>query len=124
MGLRSMTKPPTAPGAKPPAFPAGDAGLVSTVDDYFAFSRVLSRKGRIGGRQILSEASIEAMTHDHLTPTQRAGGKAILGADHGWGYGMSIALKATAEGAPARAHGLRGGFGPSGPDGPGMDRTP
>jgi CubicO group peptidase (beta-lactamase class C family) len=28
----------------PPTFPVGDAGLVSTVDDYFAFSRFLSRK--------------------------------------------------------------------------------
>jgi hypothetical protein len=53
------------------------AGLVSTVDDYFAFSRFLSRKGRIGDRQFLSEASIEAMTHDHLTPAQRAGGQAF-----------------------------------------------
>jgi len=102
--------------SKPPAFPAGDAGLVSTIDDYFAFSRLLSR-------QILSEASVDAMTHDHLTPTQRAGGKAILGADHGWGYGMSIALKATAEGAPAGAYGWSGGFGTSWLTDPESDRT-
>ena len=68
---------------KPPAFPAGDAGLVSTVDDFFAFSRLLSRKGRFTGRRLLSQDSIEAMTHDHLTPAQREGGRAIIGVDHG-----------------------------------------
>jgi CubicO group peptidase (beta-lactamase class C family) len=108
---------------KPPVFPEGDAGLVSTVEDYFAFSRFLSRKGRIAGRQLLSEASIEAMTRDHLTPQQRAGGQAILGADHGWGYGMGVALKLTAEGEPAGSFGWGGGFGTSWLTDPGSDRT-
>jgi CubicO group peptidase (beta-lactamase class C family) len=91
--------------------------------DYFAFSRFLSRKGCIGGRQLLSEISIEAMTHDYLTPEQRAGGQAIMDADHGWGYGMSVALKLTAEGKPAGAYGWSGGFGTSWVTDPGSDRT-
>jgi CubicO group peptidase (beta-lactamase class C family) len=95
----------------PPAFPAGDAGLVSTVDDYFAFSRFLLRQGRARERQILSEASIAAMTTDHLTPAQRVGGQIILGLDHGWGYGVSVALHRTSEGIPAGAYGWSGGLG-------------
>jgi CubicO group peptidase (beta-lactamase class C family) len=94
-----------------PAFPAGDAGLVSTVDDYFAFSRFLLRRGQVRERQILSEASIAAMTKDHLTPAQRVSGQVILGSDHGWGYGVSVALHRTAEGIPAGAYGWSGGLG-------------
>ncbi len=95
----------------PPAFPAGDAGLVSTVDDFCAFSRLLLRRGRVGGRQLLSEASVAAMTRDHLTPTQRAGGQFILGPHSGWGYGMSVTIDASAEGVPAGAYGWAGGLG-------------
>lgn len=108
---------------KPPAFPAGDAGLVSTVDDFFAFSRLLSRKGRFTGRRLLSQDSIEAMTHDHLTPAQRDGGRAILGVDHGWGYGMSVVLQETGDGVPAGAYGWSGGFGTSWVTDPESDRT-
>ena len=51
------------------------------------------------------------MTHDHLTPTQRAGGRLILGPHSGWGYGMSVTTDATAEGVPAGAYGWAGGLG-------------
>jgi CubicO group peptidase (beta-lactamase class C family) len=98
----------------PPAFPAGDAGLVSTVDDMFAFSRLLLNLGRVGDRQLLSKASVRAMTTDHLTSAQRAGGSAILGPGRGWGHGgMAIVLEATAEGAQPGAYGWNGGFGTS-----------
>jgi len=39
----------------PPAFPGGDAGLVSTVNDYFAFSQFILQRGRAGNRRLLSE---------------------------------------------------------------------
>ena len=58
--------------SRPPAFPSAAGGLVSTVDDYFAFSRMLLHKGRHGRDQILSRAAVELMTADHLTPEQRA----------------------------------------------------
>jgi CubicO group peptidase (beta-lactamase class C family) len=99
--------------AAEPAFPEGAAGLVSTVDDFFAFSRFLSRRGRVLGRQLLSDASIEAMTNDYLTPAQREGGEIILGPNRGWGYGMSVACDTTAEGIPAGAYGWNGGCGTS-----------
>lgn len=35
--------------SRPPAFPAGDSGLVSTVDDFNAFSRMLLKGGVAGG---------------------------------------------------------------------------
>ncbi|MGY1945132.1 serine hydrolase domain-containing protein [Nocardia asiatica] len=59
------------PGGKysrPPAFEAGGDGLVSTVDDYHAFFRMLLGKGE----RVLSRASVALMTMDHLTPAQRS----------------------------------------------------
>ena len=98
----------------PPPFPAGDAGLVSTTDDIFAVSRFMLRRGLAAdGRRLLSETSIAAMTRDHLTPAQRTGGAPIIPPDHGWGYGVSVALARTAEGVPAGAYGWNGGLGTS-----------
>ena len=98
----------------PPPFPAGDAGLLSTADDLFAFSRFMLRRGLAAdGGRLLSEASIAAMTRDHLTPAQRAGGAPILPPGHGWGYGLSVALERTADGLPAGAYGWNGGLGTS-----------
>jgi CubicO group peptidase (beta-lactamase class C family) len=34
--------------SQPPAFPAGSAGLVSTIDDYLAFDQMLLNKGKLG----------------------------------------------------------------------------
>jgi CubicO group peptidase (beta-lactamase class C family) len=99
--------------AKPPPFPAGDAGLVSTAGDFLAFSRFLLSGGRAGKRRLLSGASIAAMTRDHLTAAQRASGEMILTADHGWGYGVAVATARTAEGVPAGAFGWNGGLGTS-----------
>jgi CubicO group peptidase (beta-lactamase class C family) len=106
---------PAAGGAwsRPPAFPAGDSGLVSTVDDFRAFSRMLLNGGRAGGRRLLSEDSVQAMTRDYLTPEQRADGEVILGPGRGWGFGLAVALEDTPDGAPAGAYGWNGGLGTS-----------
>jgi len=72
---------------------------------------------------LLSEASVAAMTRDCLTPEQQAGGETILTAGHGWGYGMAMALKGTAEGIPAGAIGWNGGLGTSWVADPASDTT-
>ena len=86
--------------SRPPQFEQGDAGLVSTADDYLAFARLLLADGRHQGRQLLSSAAVKAMTTNHLTPQQRKGGAAILGKQAGWGYGMSVSVDAV-PGQPA-----------------------
>jgi CubicO group peptidase (beta-lactamase class C family) len=73
-----------------PPFESGGGGLVSTVDDYFAFSRMLLNRGRHGREQLLSRASVELMTSDQLTPEQRAGSELFLGAAGGWGFGVAV----------------------------------
>jgi CubicO group peptidase (beta-lactamase class C family) len=72
---------------KPPVFPNGAAGLVSTLDDYLAFGRMLAEQGRYPGGQLLSPATAAQMTTDQLTPEQH--GPPILG-DSGWGLGMAV----------------------------------
>jgi CubicO group peptidase (beta-lactamase class C family) len=52
---------------EPPAFPSGAAGLVSTVDDYLAFARMLLNEGEVDGVRMLSRKSVELMTTDQLT---------------------------------------------------------
>jgi CubicO group peptidase (beta-lactamase class C family) len=76
-----------------PPFESGGGGLVSTVDNYFAFCRMMLNKGRHGGEQILSRAAVELMTSDHLTPEQRVGSEIFLGAYGSWGFGMGVDIQ-------------------------------
>src|SRR5215469_12507808 len=50
-----------------PAFPSGAGGLVSTVDDWYRFGRLLLAGGSASGRQLLSAESVRQMITDHLT---------------------------------------------------------
>ncbi len=96
--------PPEGSWARPPAFDDGAAGLVSTVDDLYAFALVLL----CGGVPVLSRASAAAMTRDQLTPAQRAGQAALLG-DRSWGLCQSVITS----GERAGAYGCDGGLGSS-----------
>ena len=68
-----------------PAFESGGGGLVSTIDDYFAFTRAMLHPG-----QILSRATVDLMTSDQLTPAQRAGAEVFFGTHSSWGLGMAV----------------------------------
>jgi CubicO group peptidase (beta-lactamase class C family) len=79
-----------------PPFPSGGGGLVSTIDDYFAFGRMMLDKGRLGSERILSRRSVEAMVTDNLTPEQKAVSGFFLPAfwdNHGWGLGLSLVTR-------------------------------
>jgi CubicO group peptidase (beta-lactamase class C family) len=76
-----------------PPFEAGGGGLVSTIDDYFAFSRMMLNKGRYGREQILSRASVELMTTDQLTTEQRMGSEIFFGSNRSWGFGMAVEIQ-------------------------------
>ncbi|MFG1690381.1 serine hydrolase domain-containing protein [Nonomuraea sp. NPDC049269] len=79
--------------SSPPAFEAGGDGLVSTVDDYHAFYRMLLNQGTHGSERILSRASVELMTMDHLTPEQKVEKDAFgdhFGRHGGYGFGMAV----------------------------------
>jgi CubicO group peptidase (beta-lactamase class C family) len=101
--------------ASPPVFPTGAAGLVSTVDDYFAFARMLLNGGSHQGRAMLSEKSVRVMTTDHITPAQKAAAKFFPGFfdTSGWGYGMRVSTAPDAITPVPGRYGWDGGFGTS-----------
>lgn len=75
----------------PPPFPSGAGGLLSTADDYLAFARLLLGRGLHQGSRLLSEASVDSMITNHLTPEQIAGGSILLDGE-GWGYGIGVSV--------------------------------
>jgi CubicO group peptidase (beta-lactamase class C family) len=99
----------------PPAFLSGGAGLVSTLDDCFAFARMMSAGGTLGNVRVLSRASVLAMTTDAVTPTQKAASNASLDPtfwqSFGWGFGCAVVVRPEAAG-PFGA-GWDGGLGTS-----------
>ena len=101
--------------SRPPAFPSGGGGLVSTVDDYLAFSRMLLDRGVYGRERILSRASAETMTTDQLTTAQKAGADLAAGYfdHHGWGFGVSVVTRRLDPAAPVGQFGWDGGLGTS-----------
>jgi CubicO group peptidase (beta-lactamase class C family) len=103
--------PATSPWTKVPAFFDAAAGLVSTADDYFAFSSFLLSQGHRAGRRLLSREWVAAMTSDHLNASQRAAAEPIIGNRHSWGFGLAVVTETTPQGVPAGAYGWNGGFG-------------
>jgi CubicO group peptidase (beta-lactamase class C family) len=102
--------------AAPPAFPSGAAGLVSTVDDFLAFSRMLLDGGRFDGERILSRASVALLSSDRLTPEQKALSDNLSPGffnAHGWGFGVSVVTRQTELGHPVHQYGWNGGLGSS-----------
>lgn len=55
---------------KKPAFESGGAGLVSTVDDYEKFVKMMLGKGTYQGVRILGRKTVECMTRNHLNEKQ------------------------------------------------------
>lgn len=98
---------------KPPAFPAGDSGLVSTADDFAAFARFLTTGLAPDGRRLISQTSLKAMQTNHLTPEQIKDGVEILGPGRGWGYGVGVYVAPNVNGIAPGAYGWDGGFGTS-----------
>lgn len=111
-GLLAVSDPPDGQWSRPPAFPDGSGGLVSSADDVVAFGRMLMR----GGSPVLKPATAAEMTRDQLTAEQLANvwpGFSFLDG-RGWGYGLSVlddgrytregGLDGVVESALARSH--------------------
>jgi CubicO group peptidase (beta-lactamase class C family) len=79
--------------ADEPAFQTGAGGLVSTVDDCFAFQRMLLNRGRHGDEQILSPATVALMTTDHVAPEERTGAEMFFGTSSSWAFGMAVDVR-------------------------------
>jgi CubicO group peptidase (beta-lactamase class C family) len=88
-GELAVSDPPDGQWSRPPRFPDGAGGLVSTAEDLLRFGRMLLLPG---GNPVLTAGTVAEMTSDQLTPAQLARvwpGFSFLG-DRGWGYGVSV----------------------------------
>jgi CubicO group peptidase (beta-lactamase class C family) len=101
--------------SRPPAFPSGAGGLVSTVDDYLAFGQMMLNGGKLGTERILSRPSVETMTTDQLTAEQKAVSGLVPGYfdRHGWGFGMAVVTRRDDLAAVPGRFGWDGGLGTS-----------
>jgi CubicO group peptidase (beta-lactamase class C family) len=97
-----------------PLFESGGGGLVSTIDDYFAFCRMMLNKGRYVNEQILSRATVELMTSDQLTPEQRKGSEIFFGTHSSWGLGFAVDIGRKEIYHNPERFGWTGGFGTTG----------
>jgi CubicO group peptidase (beta-lactamase class C family) len=99
-------------GEKPPAYTSGGQGLVTKVDDYLTFARMLLGGGRVNGVRLLKPETVRLMTSDHLTPQQRAIPTVVADwKTQGFGLGMSLITDAAAYAASGRGVGAAGSFG-------------
>jgi CubicO group peptidase (beta-lactamase class C family) len=109
-----LTDSPGGRWSSPPAFPSGGGGLVSTVDDWHAFARMLLAEGTADdGRRVLSPGAVRQMTTDHLTPAQREAGTLFLDGQ-GWGFGGGVDVDGSRPGYVPGRYGWVGGSGTSG----------
>ena len=96
-GQLTVSDPPDGQWSRPPRFPDGGGGLVSTAGDLLAFGRMLLRgnpvlKTPVPKTPVLKAETVAEMTRDQLTAAQRANvwpGFSFL-EDRGWGYGVSV----------------------------------
>jgi CubicO group peptidase (beta-lactamase class C family) len=99
--------------AKPPAFAAGGSGLVSTIDDYFAFYRMLMNRGFLGRQRFLARPTVELMMSDQLTSEQKKGTELFFGHGASWGMGGAVVTRRTDIFTTPGRFGWDGGYGTS-----------
>ncbi|MCM5571446.1 beta-lactamase family protein [Burkholderiaceae bacterium FT117] len=81
---------------------SGGGGLVSTIDDYARFARMLLAGGQAGGRRFLSEDSLRQMFANQLDP-MNPGPVGYTGPGFGFGLGLAVRLQWGASATPSTA---------------------
>jgi CubicO group peptidase (beta-lactamase class C family) len=94
--------------SRPPAFASGAGGLVSTVDDYLAFTRAFETD------RLISRAARELMTTDQLSGQQHARDGLMPNDFAAVGYGFGVAVVSRRDGFESLGtYGWDGGMGSS-----------
>lgn len=68
----------------------GGGGMVSTMDDYLTFARMLLNHGEVNGVRILGRKTVEYMRSNHLPETMLPYSRWALG--EGYGLAMSVTM--------------------------------
>jgi CubicO group peptidase (beta-lactamase class C family) len=111
--------------SRPPVFESGGGGLVSTADDFLAFTSALLSGGSHHGERVLSRPSVTLMTSDRLTPAQKAVSGFWPGYfdNIGFGFGMSVQTRRTHLGPSVGSYGWSGFYGTAWYNDPAEDMT-
>lgn len=72
-----------------PWMASGGGGLISTLDDYVAFARLLANRGVIGSERLLSERLFAELSRNQL-PQGAEGPAGYCGAGFGFGLGLAV----------------------------------
>jgi CubicO group peptidase (beta-lactamase class C family) len=80
--------------AAQPGMPSGGGGSVTTAEDYFRFAQMLANGGELNGVRILSPASVQLMSTNHLAPNLLTGefgiGAQVMRPGLGYGYDCAV----------------------------------
>ncbi|MCP5366852.1 MAG: beta-lactamase family protein [Hyphomicrobiales bacterium] len=103
---------------RPPQFPSGAGGLVSSADDFLRFMAMLLNGGTLDGARILKPETLALMSRNHLDGDMAAlGAEGFNGASWkgiGFGLGFSVVVDPARAGFPAASGGEFGWTGAAG----------
>lgn len=98
-------------GDKPAAFEGGGGGLISTVDDYLKFARLMLGRGEVDGKRLVKAETVDQMIANRLSDEQRE--IPFLGMPF-WisqGFGLGVSMVMDAEKHQWMGAGAEGAFG-------------
>lgn len=91
-----------------PAITMGGAGLVSSIDNYMRFARMLLNGGTLDGAQILKASTIKLMATDHLD--RRITNRSWLPSKGNVGFGFDFAVRVGRPLSPEEPRGAVGEY--------------
>ena len=94
-----------------PAFCGGGGGLISTVDDYLKFARLLLNDGELDGVRLLKAQTVKLMRTNRLTDEQRAIPFMGIPFWMGQGFGLGLSVITDPEKQAWMGAGSEGSFG-------------
>lgn len=95
----------------PPDYTGGGGGLISTLDDYLAFARMMLNDGALDGRRYLRPETARLMRTNHLTDAQREIPFLGLPFWAGMGFGLGVSVITDAAKHEWMGAGSAGSFG-------------
>ncbi|THD61237.1 serine hydrolase [Phenylobacterium sp.] len=94
-----------------PVLEPGGGGLISTVDDYLKFARMMLGKGEVDGVRLVKASTIEMMCENRLTPAQRQIPFMGIPFWMGQGFGLGVSVITDPEQQAWMGAGSKGAFG-------------
>jgi CubicO group peptidase (beta-lactamase class C family) len=82
-----------------PTMASGGGGMVSTIEDYYRFARMLANGGELGGVRVLAPSTVKLMTSNHVPQSILTGefgiGMSMMRPGFGYGYNCAVIFDPT-----------------------------